>query len=149
MRRRFSALDLGPLPIELVGYALERKLPRGNVHFSAVSQDHAFERHGAEFLVCFPHVAATIITPDHIGQSPRHAEGFEMLRALDEISGYGAHVLVAISLDLDDAGRYAIQSVYPIGYAAVRRRLRKGYLATVSAWKGKSPTKVAGPFLEA
>jgi hypothetical protein len=145
-RRRFSALDLGPLPVDLVSYILRRPLMVGIMHFSAANQDHAFERHGAEFLACLPHVAATIIAPDHIGQSPRHPNGFEMVRAVEQ---RGPHVLVAVSLDLDIAGRYPIQSVYPIGYETVRTRLRKRHLVCVSTWNGKSPAEMAGPFLEA
>jgi len=133
-----------------VSYVLRRSLAAGILHFSAANQDHAFGRHGEEFLACLPHVAATIITPHHIGQSPRHPNGFEIVRATDGASGRGTHVLVAVSLELDCDGRYPIQSVYLIGRDTVSRRLRKGHFVRVStSWSGKSPAEMAGPFLEA
>src|SRR5579863_2501889 len=92
---RFPALDLGPLPVGLVSRILQCALAPGMVHFSAANQDHAFERHGDEFLACRPHVAAAIIAPHYIGQSPRHLDGFEMIREAPNIS---RHVLVAMPL---------------------------------------------------
>lgn len=109
------------------------------MHFSAANQDHAFERHGAEFLACLPQVEATITVPEYIGQSPRHPSGFEMVRAIEGHSGPGTYLLVAVSLNFDVVGRYPIQSVYPIAYATVRRRLRKGHLVRVCPETAKTP----------
>lgn len=101
------------------------------VHFSAANQVHAYERHDAEFLGCLPHAAATIIAPDFIGQSPHHPEGFELVRAVGEVSTLGGHILIALTLAIDDQARYAVQSVYPIGRGVIERRLRKRHLFRV------------------
>ena len=128
----FPALDLGPLPAELVGRMLHCELIAGVVHFSAANQDHAFARHGEEFRRCLPHVEATIIAPDYIGQSPHHPVEFEMVRAM---AGNSVFTLVAVTLGVDDVGRYSIQSVYPIGRGIVERRLRKRHLFRVETTK--------------
>ena len=137
--RCFRALDLGPLPAELVNRILQCALPPGTVHFSAANQDHAFGRHGDEFLACLPHVAAAIIAPHYIGQSPLHLDGFEMVREAPDIS---IHILVAMTMAFDDQGRYAVQSVYQIGRSTVQRRLGTGHLFRVRQWPGndKGPT---------
>jgi hypothetical protein len=70
-----------------------------------------------------------------------------MVRAVEDVSGPGTHVLVALSLNLDISGRYLIQSVYPIGYATVRRRLRTGHLIYVL--KTPKAPHAAGPQLKA
>lgn len=119
---RFPAIDVGPLPIELVNTVLRCALKPGLVHFSAANQDHAFDRHGEEFLACAPHVAAAVLAPEYIGQSP-HLEGFEMVRRVDQIPG--GYVLVALTLQADEFGRYRVQSVYPINAGALNSRLRK------------------------
>jgi hypothetical protein len=131
IKSRFHACDLGPLPVEIVGRLLRCTLAPGIVHFSTANQDHAFERHGAEYLACFPHIAVTVLAPEYIGQSPHHSEGFEMVRAIEELSDFGGSVLVALTLEIDEAQRYMVQSVYPINRSAVFRRLRKGYLFPV------------------
>jgi hypothetical protein len=128
MALRFPAIDLGPLPVELINAILRCALGPGIVHFSAANQDHAFERHREEFLTCLPYVAATVLDPEYIGQSPRHSEGFELVRSVGpEPPG---HILVALTMQTD-GGRYMVQSVYPIGSATVRRRLRTGHLFRV------------------
>src|SRR6266568_4094343 len=118
--RRFRALDLGPLPAELVNRILQCALPPGTVHFSAATQDHAFGRHGDEFLACLPHVAAAIIAPHYIGQSPHHLDGFEMIREAPDVS---SHVLVAMTMAFDDGGRYSVRSVYQISRNTVLARV--------------------------
>jgi hypothetical protein len=129
----FPALDLGPLPVELVGeYLLQRHLVPGIGFFSAANQDHAFERHGPQFLKCVPHLAATVLYPHYIGQSPLHPLEFEMVRLTSAKLGLPQiYVLVAVTLDIDGLGRYAIQSVYPIGRGTVERRVRKRHLFPV------------------
>lgn len=129
--RRFLAFDLGPLPVDLVNDILRCTLLPGVVHFSAANQDHAYERHGEQFVSCFPHIAATIAAPQFIGQSPHHSDGFEMVRESSGLVGVGGHVLVALTIFPSDGGRYPIASVYPIGRGVVYRRLRKGHLFRV------------------
>jgi hypothetical protein len=126
-RRRFRALDLGPLPVELVNSVLRCTLAPGRVLFSAANQDHAYGRHAEKYLACRAHIAATVVAPHFIGQSPHHPDGFEMVRAVGE----GGHILVALTLFPADAGRYPIQSVYPIGRNVVYKRVRTGHLFRV------------------
>ena len=126
---RFPSLDLALLPVELVCCLLQCSLRAGILHFSAANQDHAFDRHGSGFLACLPHVVATIADPHFIGQSPHHPTEFEMVRATCDDAHM--HVLVAVAFGADHTYRYAVRSVYPIGYATVSRRLRKKHLFRV------------------
>ena len=131
IKSRFHAVDLGPLPVEIVGSVLRLNLVRGIVHFSAANQEHAFRRHGENFLACLPHVTATILAPEYIGQSTLYPKGFEMVRATDDLSDIGGYILVAMTLEIDEVERYIVQSVYPIDRGAVFRRLRKDHLFSV------------------
>jgi hypothetical protein len=129
----FPAIDLGPLPVELVSSFLRRTLAPGVIHFSSANQDHAFARHGQEFLSCLPHVGAAVLDPEYIGQGPDHPQEFEMVRAISGLSEIGGHVLVALTLEIGAEGRYMIQSVYPINRGTVFRRIRKRHLFRVGA----------------
>lgn len=132
MAIRFPALDLGPLPVEVVNRVLRCDLPPGIVHFSAANQDHAFEQHGDDFLSCQPHIEATVLNPDYIGQGPQYVtKGFEMVRDLNQMPRGGNHILVALTLQPDNLGRYLVQSVYQIAYGTVRTRMKRDRLFRV------------------
>ena len=123
----FPTIDLGLLPVALVSNILGCKLTPGIVRFSSANQDHAFGRH-QEFLSCLPHVVATVLYPEYVGQSPHHPWNSRWSVLSGEPKS--THVLVAVTLETVD-DHYMVQSIYPIGYGIVRRRLRKGHLFQV------------------
>jgi hypothetical protein len=127
-RARNRTLNLGPLPVALINRTLGRQLRPGPVVFRAAEQDHAHERHGADYLRCLPFVGLAIASPTFIGQSPRHPEGFELVKVTSD----GLHVLVALAVVADGSGAYPVQSLYPISKSTAMRRLRKSHLFHVS-----------------
>lgn len=104
------------------------ELRPGPVIFRAAEQDHAHERHGADYLRCLPFVGLAIANPTFIGQSPHHSAGFELVK----VTGDGVHVLVALTFATDGTGAYPVQSLYPISKSTAIRRLRKNHLFYVS-----------------
>jgi hypothetical protein len=72
-------------------------------------------------------IAAVIATPTYVGQSPRHLDGFELVKVADD----GRHVLVALTMAIDDKGVYPVQSLYPISRDTAQTRLRKKHLFEV------------------
>jgi hypothetical protein len=126
-RARNRTLDLGPLPVALVNRALGLELRPGPVIFRAAEQDHAHERHGADYLRCLPFVGLAIASPT-FGQSPRHPAGFELVKVTSD----GVHILVALTVVADEAGAYPVQSLYPISKSTAMRRVRTNHLFYVS-----------------
>jgi len=126
-RPKFSLLNLGPLPHDLVAGILNTPMPNGLVHFTAGAQWHSYQRHGEEFLSCHAYLAQTVAAPTYVGQAPHHRlQGFEMV--LDVPNG-DLRVLMALTLRPCNEGIYNVKSVYPIDENKLARRLRKGVLS--------------------
>lgn len=125
---KFSPLSLGPLPAGSVSKCLNVQVPDGAVHFSIPAQNHAYKRHGRDFLACLPYLSQTIATPNYVGQAPHYENEFEVIY---ETPDNGLIILVAVQIRLDNRGRYQLRSVYPIDADKVERRLRKGFIKRV------------------
>lgn len=122
---KFRHLVLGPLPTAALGKA-GILLGEGEVHFRIPAQKHAFNRHPDTFMSCVPFLSETVVTPTHVGQSPRHAnDGFELVR---EIKHAGLIVLVSVFIKPSNNGIYGVTSTYPIDRSKLEARLRKGHL---------------------
>jgi hypothetical protein len=121
----YAALELGPLCVETINRTLGMELPPGSAHMSALAHRHAAEKHPLDYPVCHPLIALVIADPTFIGQSPRHRDNFEMVRRLP---GSGGAVLVAVSVETDNKGRYRIRSFYVIAEAEVSARRAKRHL---------------------
>lgn len=120
MSKQFRPLDLGAMPCDIIARALDIQPQPGTVHFSIPAQEHAWERHGTQFMQCFPYVGAAVENPHFVGQHPRHTDGVELYHEAG-----GLFALVAVTLSRTNQDIYHIQSVYPVGQGAIQRRLRK------------------------
>jgi len=126
MPKKYSSLDLGPLPANLVNRALGTELEPGEVHMSGLAHRHAAEDHPGDYPICWPRLAQAIASPTYIGQAPRQGENFELVRRFP--GNPGGTVLVAVGLERDEKGRYRVKSFYLIDEDDVERRRHKGYL---------------------
>ena len=123
---KFQSINLGPLPVSKVNAYLGLNLIDGDVRFKSIAQAHAFERHPNDFELCLVHIQRIISQPDFIGRGPNQTEGFEMI---GKVSDNDQHILVAVTLRLDNDGFYNVASTYRIDTYSVRRRIRKGFLS--------------------
>src|ERR1700722_5384157 len=106
----YPAVDLGPLPDAAINAVLGTELEPGRVRLSARAHRHIAEDHPDDYGVCFPALAEAVAAPSFIGQAPRRTGNFEMLRRINHPDG--KLVLVAVGLEIDDAGDYRVRSCY-------------------------------------
>jgi hypothetical protein len=135
---RYPALDLGPLPIPIINAALGTELDEGNVRLSQTAHQHMAEDHAADYPVCIKHLASVVSAPTYVGQAPGHARNFEMIGRIGLADG--RVVLVAIGLEPDGRGDYAVKSAYLLEPEKVQDRRIAGRLKIVRA-----ATKAKGP----
>jgi len=95
---------------------------------SVKAQEHAHKRHGDDFLKCLPYLEDTVTTPSQLGQSPKHLDGFELIKEINEA---GFFVLVAMLILPSRKGIYQVTSAYPIGLGKVEGRLKTGHIIHV------------------
>ncbi len=126
MPKKFSALDLGPLPTDLINRVLGTELEPGEVHMSGIAHRHAAETHPNDYPLCAPLLGRAIASPTYVGQAPHHARNIELVRRFP--GDPGGALLLAVGIERDDRGRYRVRSFYLIGEDDVERRRRKGYL---------------------
>ncbi len=122
----YPALDLGDLPAEIINRTLGTELEPGPVHMSGLAHRHAAEKHPDDYPICRQHIAEVIRDPTFIGQAPNHRENIELLRRLREPPG--SAVLVAVSLELDESGRYRVRSCYLVTEDEIGRKRQKGHI---------------------
>lgn len=118
-------LVLGALPTKLIFETLGIELENGLVVFSAAAQIHASRRHPAEFPQCLPFVGDIVTSPLYLGDDARNPGKIE---CISRVPSLGSGVLVALSLEPDEKGRYHVTSIYPIGYSKIEARRSAGYL---------------------
>jgi hypothetical protein len=123
--RKLPDLILGPLPIDIINRTLGTELDVGAVIFSAAAQIHAAREHPREYPVCFPHVAGIIAAPLYIGDDDRNPGNIEMI---GRVQAAASLVLVAVNIELDEAGHYHVCSFYPISNTKAENRKAKGFL---------------------
>lgn len=123
---RPSELIIGPLPSKKINKTLELELEEGVVVFSVAAQLHASRKHGDEYARCLPFVGGIIADPLYVGDDDNNPGKIELIgRAVS----LGTSILVAVSIDPDDQGRYHVTSLYPVSHKKVEGRRRKGFLS--------------------
>ncbi len=127
----YPAVDLGPLPVDLINAALNTELEPGYARLSRTAHRHMATDHAADYPVCIAEIAATIAAPTFIGQAPEHGRNFEMVRRIGRADG--SAVLVAIGLEPDDRGDYRVRTCYLLEAGKVEDRRRQGRLKLVIA----------------
>src|SRR4029077_10954858 len=118
----YPAVDFGPLPVAAINAVLGTELEPGHVRLSEQAHRHIAVDHPDDYAVCFSALAAAIAAPSFIGQAPRRTGNFEMLRRINHPEG--KLVLVAVGLEIDDAGDYRVRSCYLVSAEQVDRRRR-------------------------
>lgn len=126
MANRFRARDFGPLPVDLINATIGTELEPGVVRLSAAAHRHIAEDHPNDYAACMSALPLALAAPSFIGQAPGHSRNFEIVRRTHRPDGRA--VLVAISLDRDEAGFYRIRSCYLITAEAVDARRHAGRL---------------------
>ena len=127
--RRYPAIDLGPLPVDLINDALDTELEPGRARLSRMAHQHMAIDHPADYPVCIVELAAAIAGPTFIGQAPGHSRNFEMIRRVGRADG--SVVLVAIGLEPDDRGDYRVRTCYLLEVEKVEERRRQGRLKLI------------------
>jgi hypothetical protein len=110
----------------MINAVLGTELEPGRVRLSRRAHRHIAEDHPDDYAACFPALTAAIAAPSFIGQAPRRTGNFEMLRRINHPSRNV--VLVAVGLEMDDAGDYRVRSCYLVTGEEVDRRRREGRL---------------------
>ncbi len=127
MPKKYLALDLGPLPVDLINRTLGTELNPGRVRLSPRAHRHIAEDHPNDYATCMAELPGAIAAPTYIGQAPHHAENIELVKRVRGVQGW--MVLVAVSLEADKRGDYRVRSAYLIREATVQeRRMRRRLL---------------------
>ena len=118
-------LILGPLPTEQINRALGLELEHGNVILSAGAQKHAQRRHPEDYARCQPHVAAVAIDPLYVGNDFINDGKIELV---SRVVALGGGMLVAVCIEPDEAGNYAVTSFYPVSEKKIENRRQANHL---------------------
>lgn len=125
---KYKPLDCGPLAVATINGALGMNLAPGRAHFSASAQEHAEDRHPADFAVCFANIKDIVRAPEWVGRNPRDQDGFTLVRSA---TAGRTIILVAIKIRPDAEGRYVVASTYRLTRHDVEARLAKGFLLPI------------------
>jgi hypothetical protein len=125
----YPAIDLGPLPVDLINEALGTELEPGAARLGKAAHRHIATDHPADYPVCIAELPATIAAPTFIGQAPGHGGNFEMVRRIGRADG--SVVLAAVGLEPDERGDYRVKTCYLLEASKVEERRRQGRLRLV------------------
>ncbi len=126
MPKRYPALHLGWLPVDLINRTLGTELDPGRVRLSGRAHRHIAEDHPNDYAVCMKALPSAVTAPTYIGQAPHHAGNIELVRRVRGVEGW--MVLVALGLEPDGRGDYRVRSAYLIREATVEGRRLRGRL---------------------
>ena len=118
-------LILGPLPHQTINKTLGMELEAGDVIFTRAAQRHAARHHPNDYPRCSPHAGAVVSNPLYIGDDLKNPGKIELIA---RISALGHALLVAVSVERTEDGRYHVCSLYPISDRKVQSRREKGHL---------------------
>ena len=128
MATRYPALDLGPLPADLINRTLGTELEPGRVRLSARARLHIAEDHPNDYQTCMAALPGAVAAPTYIGQAPHHARNIELVKRVRGVEGW--MVLVAVGLEPDRRGDYRVRSSYLVRESTVEGRRLRGRLLT-------------------
>ncbi len=123
----YPALDLGPLPVDLINATLGTELEPGRARLSSTAHRHMADDHPADYQICIAALKADAITaPTFIGQDPSHGGNFVLVKRVGLPDGRA--VLVAIGLEPNDRGDYSVRTSYLIPQRTINARRGAGRL---------------------
>jgi hypothetical protein len=128
---------LGPLPVDLISRTLDLDwdMEAGDAILTAQAKKHIADRHSEDFAIVMRYLDVVIENPTYIGQSPHHADAFEMVRRIT-VEGGTEVILAAVSLKRNGFGNYSVHSAYCLKEETVTARVQRGHLL---APKRKAP----------
>lgn len=126
MAKKYPALDLGWLPVDLINRTLGTELDPGRVRLSPRAHRHIAEDHPNDYATCIAALPHAIAAPTYVGQAPHHAGNIELVKRVRGVQGW--MVLVAVGLEPDKRGDYRVRSAYLIREATVEGRRLRGRL---------------------
>lgn len=117
-----TSRNINGLPYQAINCLLIRDLKHDIVHISDKTIRHIIEKHPNDYGICLENLELVISKPDFVGQSPLHKGNFVVVKKLGD-----AFIMVAISLVVNEHGKYPIMYSYIIPNNTVKRRIRVGY----------------------
>jgi hypothetical protein len=123
----YGAIELGAMPVDTINRTLGTELEEGNVRVSRTAHKHIAEDHPADYELVMASLSLAIATPTYLGQAPHHGRNIELIRRVRVPDGTG-YVLVAVGLEPDARGDYAVRSAYVVKAEQVEQRRQKGRL---------------------
>ena len=123
MPKQYPAVDLGPLPVDLINRTLGTELDPGRVRLSSRAHRHIAEDHPDDYPTCIAALPRVVDAPTYIGQAPHHARNIELVKRFRGVQGW--MVLVAVGLEQDRRGDYRVRSSYLVRESTIEgHRLR-------------------------
>ena len=120
---RYKPQRFGPLCVDLINATLELEMEHGEARMPGKVHEKIATKHADDYDVCMRNLPSTLQNPTYIGLPPKHTDKLELVKRVE--SG-AALVLVAVALEQDQYGDYAIASTYTISEDAVDRYRQTG-----------------------
>lgn len=120
-KRKYPAFVVGPLPVDKINQALGVDLAPGVVSVSSACHRHIAEDHPDDYPHIMEALASIVTGPLYIGQDPKHADNFYVVRPLPE-GAPNPYGLVAIGFERNKEGGYRVKSAYTINQVTVDKR---------------------------
>jgi hypothetical protein len=114
------------LPYQAINSLLTTPLESDNVYVSFLSIQHIKENHLPDSTVALQLLPELITQPEYVGFTLRHPQNFSLFKRYQE-----RVLLAAISLIINDYGKYPLQSCYFIDEDALQHRIRKGFVVQI------------------
>jgi len=121
----------------MINATLGTELEPGRARLSRSAHRHMAEDHPHDYAICLAALASAIAAPTFIGQDPSHGANFVLVKRVGLADGRA--VLVAIGLEPDGRGDYAIRSSYLISERAINTRRASGRLQIPRGKNTKGP----------
>lgn len=126
----YKAFRVGPLAAEQINRAMNLDLDDGDVWVSRACHRHIAEDHPDDYPYIKANIIEIIREPTWVGQDPKHAENFYLIRSLVVAEGSPV-ALVAIGLEMTEYGTYSVRSAYRIKQEDVDTRILRGSLKRI------------------
>ena len=123
----YCPIELGPLPVDSINETLGTELEEGNVRVSRTAHKHIAQDHPDDYELVMANLPMAIAAPTYLGQAPHHGSNIELIRRVKSPNNTG-YVLVAVGLEPDARGAYAVRSAYVVKAEQVEQRRQKGRL---------------------
>jgi hypothetical protein len=112
--------------VDAINAALGTELACGEARLSASAHRHVAEDHPGDYPICLAAMREVIADPTFVGQDPKHADNFVLVKRIGLTDA--KMVLVAVGLEPDAAGTYSVRTSYLIPQRTVDARRSAGRL---------------------